>query len=216
MIVIVGSRHDAEARNLVQAWSRNNAALLSAEDMISPGWIIRPGDVASSTAVVAGRRVPVRALRAVLTRRPAVLVEELPDIHAEDRAYVAAEINALLVAWLTVLPCRVLNRPTATSLCGPGWSSLHWQAAAARCGLLRASNDSPPTQTVVVCDEQVHGTRSISLRKKALSLARHAGVQLLELRLSAGRLVHASVCPDLTTPAVRSMVHHALLAGNYT
>ena len=71
------------------------------------------------------------ALQAVLTCRPAVLAEELGRIAADDRSYVAAELNAFLVAWLSALPSRVVNRPTPRSLCGPAWNRVQWQAAAA-------------------------------------------------------------------------------------
>jgi hypothetical protein len=215
VIVIVGSRHDVAACELVKAWSSDGAALLSAEDLISPGWVFCPGDASRGSAVIAGQRVPVRELRAVLTRRPALLAEELHDIHSDDRAYVAAEINAMLVAWLTSLPCRVLNRPTPTSLCGPGWTTTHWQAAAAGCGLRSARNTALPTQSVVVCDGAVLGTRSPALHERALVLARVAGVSLLELRLRAGKLVAASAFPDLTSPAVRAAVRSALLSAVY-
>src|SRR5664279_42730 len=99
MIAVLASRLDPEARALVAAWSAEGAALLSAEDLGSPGWVFDPRDPGAGTAVVAGQPVPVAALRAVLTRRPAVVAEELARIAPADRPYVAAETNAFLVAW---------------------------------------------------------------------------------------------------------------------
>jgi len=208
----VASRHDRVAQAVVRAWSRQGAALLGAEDLLAPGWVVRPGHGERDVAVVAGERVPVRRIRAVLTRRPAVVVEELGAIRSEDRAYVAAEINAFLVAWLSGLPCRVFNRPTPTSLCGPGWTTLQWQAAAARAGLPFEPAPTTPTRTLVVCGSQVLGTRSPSWRARALALAREAGVDLLELHLRRGRLVQAAVCPDLSAAGARAAVLEALLA----
>ncbi len=213
MIAIISSRHDETARRLVSAWAADGAALLSAEDLVSPGWVIRSGNAFGSTAVIDGNRVPVSRLSGVLTLRPSVLAEELHSIHEQDRTFVAAEINAMLVSWLTTLPCRVLNRPTATSLSGPGWSVFHWQAAAARCGLLTAEDTSVPTQKLVICDGQVRGARTSTLKAKALALAETAGVKLMELRLAAGRFVYASARPDFSSPQVRAMVRRALLAG---
>ena len=85
-------------------------------------------------------------LQAVVTRRPAVVAEELAWIDPADRSYVAAEANAFLVAWLDAIPCRVVNRPTATSLAGPSWGPLQWAAAAGRAGVRwaeTAAGDGP-------------------------------------------------------------------------
>src|SRR5581483_2527617 len=100
VLAVLASRLDPAARDLVAAWSSADAALLSAEDLSSEGWFFRLGEAAGGRAVVDGRRVAVRDLRAVLTRRPAVVAEELAWIDPGDRDYVAAEANAFLVAWL--------------------------------------------------------------------------------------------------------------------
>ncbi len=100
------------------------AGLLEREDLCTAGWRYRVGDPGHGTMVVAGRRVSIRRLRAVVTRRPAVAAEELQHIDPSDRDYLAAEVNAFLVAWLSALPRPVLNRPTPTSLDGPAWGPL--------------------------------------------------------------------------------------------
>jgi len=213
MIAVLASRLDQEATALVAAWSAAGAALLSAEDLCSPGWIFDPGDPAAGTAVVAGQAVPVASLRAVLTRRPAVVAEELGAIAAADRSYVAAELNAFMVGWLSALPCRVVNRPTTRSLCGPAWNRLQWQAAAARAGV--AWCDDPPDDpaalhTVVVCGDIVRCAPDADAADAACRLARHAGVELLAVQMFGGGVCGVSVAPDLRDDTTQAVLLDAL------
>jgi hypothetical protein len=205
MNAVLASRLDPEARALVASWSSAGAALLSAADLCSPGWVFDPADPAAGAAVVNGAPVRVSDLEGVLTRRPAVVAEELDCIDPDDRAYVSAEVNAFLVAWLSALPCRVVNRPTTTSLCGPAWSALHWQAAAARMGMAwaAAASDREP-RTVVVCGSQVLFAAKERDKRAAASLARAAGVSLLAVRFQGDAICGASVSPALADDAVRA------------
>ena len=213
MIAVLASGLDPEAQALVAGWSSAGAALLSAEDLGSPGWVFDPGDPSSGVAVVAGRRIPISSLRAVLTRRPAIVAEELSWIVPADRPYVAAETNAFLVAWLSAVPCRVVNRSTPTSLCGPAWNRVQWQAAAARAGMPWVecprgeefqTKPAEETETLVVCGECVLFARDAATEAAARSLAHAAGVTLLSVRTYKGAICGASVAPDLGNAAVRS------------
>ncbi len=203
MIAILASRLDCEARELVAEWSGSGAALLSAEDLTSPGWEFHPADPASGTAVVEGRRLRVAELRAVLTRRPGILAEELAHIAAAERAYVAAEVNAFLVAWLHALPCPVLNRPTTRSLSGPAWDDYHWRSAAARAGIKCAEAGAVEPHRVIVCGEECFFAANDRQASVARRLAKIAGVELLSVSFSGDRLCGVSVAPPLDDPAVR-------------
>lgn len=205
MIAVLASELDPEAQALVAGWSDAGAALLSAEDLCAPGWIFYPRDPTRGVAIVSGRRVKICELRAVVTRRPAVVAEELVRINSADRAYVAAETNAFLVAWLSALPCRVVNRPTPNSLCGPAWDALHWRAAATKAGL---AWDNSPTQKqahiVVVCGSNALFARNQREKLSALTLARIAKVEFLAVRVRGGKICGASVAPDLACKEVRA------------
>jgi hypothetical protein len=135
VLVVVGSRHDPGAREIVKQWENSGAALLSCEDLSSPGWRYCPTDRRASRAVIGKRVVPDKDIRGVLVRRPQVVQQELPYIAAADREFVAAEMTAFLLAWLSHLPCPVLNRPRGTSLCGPNWRPEQWTHAAAMIGI---------------------------------------------------------------------------------
>jgi len=215
VIAVLASRFDPEAQSLVAAWSNAGAVLLSAEDLCSPGWIFYPDDAASGAAVIGGQRVRTADLRAVLTRRPAVVAEELGRIDPADRAYVAAETNAFMVAWLSALPCRVVNRPTPTSLCGPAWDAFHWRAAAASAGLTwENSPHHEEAHTVVVCGARTLFARDDQEHATALKLASVARVELLAVRLQRGRICGACVAPDLTDEELRAcLLRHLLEAA---
>jgi hypothetical protein len=132
------------------------------------------------------------------------LAEELQRIDPADRAYVAAETNAFLVAWLSALSCRVVNRPTTTSLCGPAWGPWHWQAAAARSGIRWAnSSDDSETHDAVVYGTSCFGAQTPIETRAAKVMASAAGVELLAVRFRASGVCGASVAPELTNPELR-------------
>lgn len=88
-----------------------------------------------ATAWIDGARHRFADVKGVLPRLAAVTEMDLPHIVAEDRAYVAAEMTAFLLALLAGAGARIANRPTTQCLCGPAWSDARWRQAAARCGL---------------------------------------------------------------------------------
>jgi hypothetical protein len=170
--------------------------------MISPGWHFDPGNPAKTVLPVGQRPVSCAEISAVLVRVDRIVPGDIPLIHLEDRAYVAQEVTALLLAWLRTLCVPVTNRPTPRSLGGPGWSANRWRACAARLSVPLADWDVRPggIQTALVvggtclCDNEF-------LRDSAVKLAREAAVDLLEVRYDdAGRFVHASAFPDLSQP----------------
>ena len=122
---------------------------------------------------------------------PCIFAKELVDIHLEDRAYVAAEMTAFLIDWLSSLDCPKLNPPTAGCFSGPMWRPEHWVVKAAAAGLpvepLRrstrpASGDDgtdPAHVTVTVVGRQCLGHPDEILHRHARALAGAADVGLL-------------------------------------
>src|SRR5229473_654434 len=121
MLVVLAHRYDQEARELVSRWSASGACLLTSADLSCKGWRHSSEESAASTALVSGRVVHVDQISGVLTLLPGVFEEELVDIVPSDRSYVAAEMTAFLLCWLSTLQCPVLNRPTPTCLSGLYW-----------------------------------------------------------------------------------------------
>ncbi|MEU7730180.1 hypothetical protein AB0B78_33915 [Streptomyces sp. NPDC040724] len=135
MILVLASRRDSGARQLVDVWGPGRARLLTVDDLSYAGWRVRTKDPTASFAVVAGEEVAAGELTGVVTRLPAVTAPEVRRIRVEDRDYAASEMSAFLNYWLSVLPCPVLNPPTAAALCGPGWRTEQWVMAARRLGI---------------------------------------------------------------------------------
>lgn len=231
MIVVFASRHDPRARTLVEGWRREEAALLSTEDLSRPGWRHDPQRPGSGRAVVAGREIAVSDIAGVLTLWPAVFEQELAHIVPAERSYVAAEMTAFLRSWLTLLPCPVLNRPTATSLAGPSWRPEQWVHAAARLGTpvrpvrrrVRLAGGSAPAEHpaeavgVTVVGRRCFGDVHPALATRARRLAAAAGVGLLAVHFEGSgrgaRLLSADPFPDLTPDDVADAVRGCLLAA---
>jgi hypothetical protein len=232
LLVVVGSRHDQSARKLVASWLSHDAALLTCEDLSKPGWQLRLPDRTGSRAVVDGRVVHDGDIRGVLMRRPWIMEQELAQISAADREYVAAEMNAFLLAWLAGLPCTVLNRPNGMSLCGPSWRPLQWTHAASSVGIpikksrwqipapVRRKSESrkasPPIEVTVV-GERCFGAPDDAYVAAAKRLAVHANVGLLGVRFDSSEhqpcFLAATAMPGLEDAEIARAVCEYLLCG---
>ena len=118
MILILASRWDTTAHDIAAAWADRPVSIMTARDLSRAGWCLSLGvrDAAArrGCAMLEGQPIPGEELQCVLTRLPWVTEMELPEIVAPDRAYVAAEMSAFLLFWLSGLACPVLNKPTPT------------------------------------------------------------------------------------------------------
>jgi hypothetical protein len=127
VILVLAHAGDAIARRLAEAWG---ARVVTARDLSTRGWRHFPVGGGRDMLGLADGTVAAASLRGVHTRLGAVAPADLPHITADDREYVAAEMTAFLLSFLGGLSCPVLNRPTASSLMGPGWHLPRWRAAA--------------------------------------------------------------------------------------
>lgn len=225
MIVVVASAYDAHAKSIVAHWETGDAAMLSAEDLCRPGWAVSVPRRSSGAAVVGGRVVRAEDIHGILTLRPGVFAPELQTIHVDDRAYVAAELNAFLLEWLMAQPCPILNRPTLSCLAGPGWRPVQWIHRAAKIGIpVRACRMRVPDMSVTVNEPAVEvisvggrcfGTVDGQLISWHLGLAREAETDLLCTRFSAAQrdLLSAHPWPQLTDPAVLAAIQEYFVDG---
>jgi hypothetical protein len=230
MIVILASRHDPTAPALASRWAAQDAAVLTCSDLSTAGWHDPLADAGAGAAVIAGRRVGAGAIRAVLVRLPWVSEAELAHVVAEDRPYVAAEMSAFLVSWLSRLRCPVVNRPSPVGLNGPSWRPERWLHLAGRLGIpVRASRrqvvlgaEEPTsyeggTATVTVVGDRSFGAEDGTLRELALRLATAAGMDLLDVHFAgpdAGApLVGVNPLPDLSAPEVADAALECLMGG---
>lgn len=245
MLVIVASYWDSSARGLAERWAQYGArrksglgsglgsglevGLLTPRDLSLAGWRLHADDTDSAVCVIEGRPVAQRAVTGVLTRLPCVSPRELTHIAAADRPYVAAEMTAFLLFWLSQLRCPVLNRPTASCVAGPLLRPEQWVHLAARAGIpvqpLRravgprigsapALDPSPgeedstaPAAILTVVGERTFGDADRALHRHALRIAQLAHAELLSVSFSTpeagAQFVSASIFPELsgTDPA---------------
>ncbi len=231
MIVIAANRWDQTPRSLASHWAPHDVAILTAQDLSVAGWHQRLSTSDDGTAVAELKPVPQNEIKGVLTLLPCIFEEELGDIVPEDRGYVAAEMTAFLLVWLSRLKCPVLNRPTPTCLSGPYWRREKWVFVAAQAGIpaepvrrhsaasgCAAEGESLPVgATVTVIGNRVVGAGEPALQQQALRLARLAGVQLLAVHFSSAErgahFVGASVFPNLSDDAVADAVFEYLRRG---
>jgi len=204
VLVVVGSALDTRARNIVAHWGARCAALLSVEDLSKAGWVFAAPPSGSDWAVIGGELVRPCWITGILTLRARIYPEELPHVAPRDRSYIAAELNAFLLAWLAAQPCPVLNRPTPLCLAGPGWRPEQWAHTAARHSGAGGSGE------VTVAGERCFGSSDRGLQDRTLELARAAGVDLLTAAWENGRLRFASPWPALDSPAVLEAVRARL------
>jgi hypothetical protein len=199
MIVIVANRWDQTPQAMVSRWGEHDVGVVTAGDLSLAGWRQHLHGIDQDAAVVGRKLVPQKEITGVLTLLPCVFEQDLVDIAPEDRGYVAAEMTAFLLFWLSRLQyqCPVLNRPTASCLSGPNWRREQWIHAAARAGIpvksLRrhaalsafANEEAEPSSaTVTVVGRRIFGDVEPDLHRQARRLADLAGVELLSVRFS--------------------------------
>jgi hypothetical protein len=217
-LLIIASAGDEVARYLSRVWEGAGARLLHPRDLSRPGWKYQPGQIEASVAVASDELISVREISGVYTRLASVSPDELMEIIPEDRPYVAQEMNAFLVAWLSALPCPVINRPAISCLSGPNWRPEQWVHAAAQAGIPvvpvrrrvclsgTPAPVGPPAQTftLTVVGKECFGSKDRFLRQCALRIARCAKVELLAVNFAGSgknaRFLSANLWPDLSAP----------------
>ena len=226
-LLIVASAGDEIARRLFSLWEDAGTRLLHPRDLSRPGWKYQPGQVETSVAVADGEPVPAQEISGVLVRLPGISEADLVEISPGERAYVAQEMNAFLVAWLSALKCPVLNRPSGVCLSGPNWRPEQWTYAATQAGVsvvpaqrhvpVRADAPAPASSIVTVVGETPFGTKNRFLRDCARRVARAARVELLTVAFAGhgkdARFLSANPWPDISAPDLALAVHEHLSNG---
>ena len=231
MLVVLANRYDQQARTLVSRWG-SQSRLLSIEDFSTRGWRFTLDDDGDSFAVIDGEVVNCKEIKGVFTRLPFVFQDDLVNITPGDRAYVAAEMMAFLLAWLSSLRCPVLNKPTPLCLSGPLLRREKWVHTASELGLpvLPVNRHSP-----MVADEETDlpklGLRTVELvgdtcighmdegeTAKIRSLARRVGADLLRARFTDAKegslFVDADYWVDVSNPEIADAVLRFLRGEN--
>jgi hypothetical protein len=236
VVAVVAHPGDRASAALVRRWSSHDALLLTGADLSRPGWNLTYPGAAGATVVIDGRRIDTAEIDGVLVRTPAIAGDELAAVVAGDRDYCAAEMTAFLTWWLTELRCPVVNRPTAVSLAGPGWSEATWHVVAARHGLARPAarwraaqhrdryaagrrptppSPQPDVRVVTVVGGRCVGPADARLARYATALARAAGVDALAATFRTAsdppEFLRAGPWVDITDAAIAGALLERLL-----
>jgi len=217
MILLVASQFDQQAFHLARNWAGRDACMMTAHDLSRAGWSFSPSVMGQWRGLAGDRIFDAGTLTGVLNCLSEVDERELSHIGAEDRAYVAAEMNAFLLSWESQLSCPVINRPSPNSLLGPAWSMEKWVLTAAALGIptLRVNrcsgkkkhaptDDLQQARAVTVVGDYVVA-ENCELGARAKSLARAAGVTVATFQFSSSAIsefVGISLRADLTNEAV--------------
>jgi len=222
VFVVLASQWDEQAAALVRDWS--GARLLTPDDLSLPGWVFCSSRPQKAIIVAGGEPLPVAEISGVFTRLPQVMPHELIRIVPADRAYVAAEMHAFLLAWLTSLQCPVVNCPSPQCLAGPAWGRERWVYEAAMLDIpvvevARASAGSPsslmPGEVVTVVGQTILGTPNEQLRANAARLATGAKVTVLAASFQDGALLSASPWIDIADATiVEALASHFSVVEN--
>jgi hypothetical protein len=231
--LVVANGWNATARNFTQRYREHGVRLLTPDDLSRAGWVYSFGGRSDhSQALVDDRVISSEKIGGVLTRLPCVSEQDLPQIVSTDRAYVAAEMNGFLLAWLSALPCPVLNRPTPGCLSGCSWHHEQWVHAASqlgmpvekihqridtrhRNGLTKRTSDSERSGvSVTIVGSEYFGVVSPDLLGQTRALAKLAGVDLLAVQFAGpdpgSAFVRASPWPDIADDRIAGAVLRCL------
>jgi hypothetical protein len=222
VIVVVASSLNRTAPAAVRRWGTDRAAILTCEDLSRPGWRGYETHHRREMAVIGARTVPVEDISGVITCLPSVSEFELLHIASADRAYVASEMNAFLLAWLTTLECPVVNRPSPVCLTGPFWRREQWVSLAHRIGLpvvpvrrqvahgVPPDHRLPPGIEVTVIGGRILGHAHPEVLTGVHALAEAAGVDVLTVRLTdsgpGAAFISADPTPDLASPETADQI----------
>jgi hypothetical protein len=208
MHLVLASKLDSQASELVEKWKGCGVALVTPEDFCSEGWRLEVAPRPLASAVVGGQIIDASEIQSVLTLLPVVYPIELRCIVEEDRAYVASEITAFLMAWLALLPGRVFNPPLPPSLSGPTWGLVRWREFAKNLGVSVADSASArETSCVTVLCKGALGTDDSKVKDEALKLANAAGISVGSFRFAGSDFYAASTRPDLSSESVVASFH---------
>ena len=230
-VLVFANAGDEIADRFVKRHARRGVRLVTPRDLSRAGWLCELHDgAASAQAVVEGRPVPQSRLAGVITRLGCVTTADVPHIDAVDRAYVAAEMQAFLAAWLHTLPCSVLNRPSPTCLAGNWWSPHKWVQTAVRLGIPVSAIEQrvdwradrgrhqPTTRSAFVANVTIVGSQTIGkasprLVQQARMLGRAAGLDFVTVRFSSPTddavFLGATLWPDLgDAPIAEAVLRH--------
>lgn len=215
--------HDSARQAFLSQDHRYRVKTVTPAELSSSGWHYDNRDLNNSRCATGPETLAASEIDGVITRLPAITPDQLPHIIAADRSYLASEMTAFLLAWLSSLSCPILNRPTVNCLSGPYRRTEQWVHYAAKCGLpvvehvqrlkpgepINAS-PAPGAARVVVIGGRWLGDVHPRLSGYAGKLARASGADFLAVDFTHpgpdARFCGADLWPAITNPMAGLML----------
>jgi hypothetical protein len=199
------ARHGDPALAMLRAHAPRRVMLATIADLSRSGWRYEVGHPERLAACASGCVVRASEIAGVLCRIGAVMPNDLPHIHEDDRVYVAAEMNAFLHAWLMQYPGVRFNDPSWISLAGPSWHPLRWTWTLERLGIpvdlsRRTTGDPTPMAVATIVGAHILGVHEPELVDYTRRVAWAVGSELLSVTFvcdDGWKFVSADPCPRI-------------------
>lgn len=213
MFLVLGSASDEHPQRLVDRWGKagRDVCLVTPLHLSRPGWRLLCGRSDECSLPVGDRILKSSDLDGIVSALPWIGPHDVPHVVSADREYVAQEMAAFLLAWLTELDCPVLETPTPLSLAGSGRTPLEWAAIATSVGVPSAPEWAGPTSTVTVVGRRAVGDVGPALAAAAESVAAAAGCSLVTFHITCEGLPRVT-CAEARPHVGEAPVADALLA----
>jgi hypothetical protein len=202
-LVIAPLSDDVAIRVFLRLKARHGAdqvTMVSSEELsMAPRWALRldrDSAARSEIRLASGTILNSHAIGAVYQRIRYAQVPHFAGAATEDRDYAVSEMHALLLAWLSGLPCQVTNPPHPLGLGGWERRATEWLILGAEAGLhgieCEWSSDpdeavrfrqtvGPERRSVLVAGDSVLGEPPDDQRAECVRLATLARCTLLEI-----------------------------------
>lgn len=199
MIAVFHTGFDAGAERFLASCDPQRWRGISVGSMTGAGWRVDPAGPHRSLVPVGEERFPLTAFTGAVRCLEAVAPWMLPTVHADDRSYLAQELDALLAAICAMVPGIVVNAPVQRGW-QRKWGPEQWVLAAQGMGVATAppaAVGAPPARAVRSVLSTSCGTGDAQ-HSATTALARAAGVPFLETFWDREqRFMAAHTVPDL-------------------
>jgi hypothetical protein len=224
--LLVLARAGDVAIRALQTQARQPVVHASIPDLSCAGWRYVSGRPDQASVYASGRVIPAARIAAVLCRLDTIAPSDLPHVHRDDRAYVAAELNAFLRAWLTQFRGVRFNEPSWVSLAGPGWDALQWAWFVRRLGVPVAASAHRSTELrasgreivrVIVAGDDVFGITDPTLATYALRIARatrSCSLRITFIHDHRWQFVSADPRPDIDSVSASALLRLAFASDS--
>ncbi len=214
---------DDAAGEFFKLFPAGKACLFTSQNLSSKGISAYSHEFDKSCITADGNILPVKSITGVVTLIPAIFSWELIQIKKEDREYVAAEMTAFMIYFLSCLKCPKLNPPSPSCLSGFNWRHEHWIKKAFELKIPvqpieinsreEIKNNYPNGKliTITIIGDQYCGTDDQLLIAYAFRLAKHTGIELLQVNFIEYSndeiyFLSASQFPDIDDNSVRKAI----------